>query len=242
MCKPVTDFEILDSIPGLYLPGPDLIVISDLHLGLEASMTSSGNYVPEFQLDEIKEELLNLQELSGSKRILVNGDLKNQHSTTYSEKQEVKKLLDFLTSNFEDVIVIKGNHDLFLDEIIEDYGLRLLESYVEDKILFTHGDKKVDKKKEFETIVIGHEHPALALEDDIGVTEKIPCLLHGNTDLGELFVLPPFSKISNGSEINRMKKKDLLSPILKEIELDQLEAYAISREGGVYNFGKLQDL
>lgn len=235
------EFEILDSLPALYLKDLDLIVISDLHLGLEGSMTSQGNYVPEFQLENIKDELKKLKELSGSDRILVNGDLKNEYSTAYSEKREVEDLLDFLNKEFEDIILIKGNHDTFLDQLIEDKGLRLLESYKENEVLFIHGHEELDNK-EFSTIVIGHEHPALALTDDIGVTEKVRCLLHGETSLGELFVLPAFSEISNGSEINKMKEDDLLSPILKEVDLDCLTAYAISREGGTYNFGKLQNL
>jgi len=237
----VTEFEILDSLPAIYLPELDLIVLSDLHLGLEASMTSQGNYVPTFNLEDIKEEINLLKELSGADRILVNGDLKNEYSTSYSEKKEVTEIVKFLKDNFEDVIIIKGNHDLFLEDLLKENGVRLLDSYQEKSILFVHGHEKLEDE-DFDTLVIGHEHPALALKDDIGVTEKEPCLLHGETSLGELFVLPPYSKISNGSAVNNMRKSDLLSPILKEINLDQLKAYVVSREGGVYDFGKLQDL
>ena len=241
MCQPVTDFEILDSLPAIYMPELDLIVLSDLHLGLEASMTSKGNYVPTFHLEEVKEELSKLKELSNADRILINGDLKNEYSTSYSEKSEIKELIDFLQTKFSDIIIIKGNHDLFLEDLLKEKGLRLLDSYKEDGILFVHGHEELEDE-EFDTVVIGHEHPALSLKDDIGVKEKIPCLLHGQTKLGELFVLPPYSKISNGTGINKARKRDLLSPVLKEVDIDKLKAYAISREGGVYDFGKLQNL
>lgn len=236
----MTDFEIIDSKPAVYFPGIDLIALSDLHLGLEASMTSKGHYIPEFQLDELKEEISLLKNETGSDRILINGDLKNQYSTTYSEKKEVSELLDFLTEEFEDVIIIKGNHDTFLEETVEDKGLRTLESYKEDEILFVHGHEEIEES--FESLVIGHEHPALALTDEVGVTEKVPCLLHGDTEKGEIFVLPAFSKISNGSEVNRMESSELLSPILREIDLQDFKAYAVSREGGVFDFGKLYNL
>lgn len=234
------DFEIIDSKPAVYFPGLDLIAIADLHLGLEASMNSRGHYIPEFQLEDIKEELELLQEETGSKRILINGDLKNQFSTSYSEKREIGELLDFLSERFEDIIIIEGNHDTFLEETIEDRGLRMLESYEEDGVLFVHGHEEIEK--EFDTVVIGHEHPALVLEDEIGVTEKVPCLLHGETEKGRIIVLPAFSKISNGSEVNRMNSSELLSPILQETGIENFEATAISREGGVYEFGKIQNL
>ena len=237
----MTEFEILDSLPAIYLPKLDLIVLSDLHLGLEASMTSKGNYVPTFHLEEVKEEIEKLKEISDADRILINGDLKNEYSTSYSEKEEIRELIQFLKDRFSDTIIIKGNHDLFLEDLLKDQGLRLLDSYKEDNILFVHGHEKLDDE-EFDTLVIGHEHPALSLKDDIGVTEKVPCLLHGETDLGEIFVLPPYSKISNGSAVNNMKASDLLSPILKEVDLNRLKAHVISREGGVYDFGKLQNL
>lgn len=235
----MTEFEIIGNYPAIYFPELDLIAISDLHLGLEASMTSRGNYIPEFQLDQIIEELEEIRELTDCDRILINGDLKNQYSTSYSEKSEIDDLLSFLTDQFEDVIVIQGNHDTFTDSILEEHGLRPLEQYEEDGVLFTHGDERPDQ--DWSTIVIGHEHPALALEDDIGVTEKVDAFLHLEGEK-EIFVLPAYSPISNGSEINRMSSSELLSPILKDFNLNEFQAYAISREAGVFDFGKLRNL
>lgn len=236
----MTDFEIIDSKPAIYLPKIDLIAIADLHLGLEASMTSRGNYIPEFQLEDLKDEISDLKNETGSDNILINGDLKNQYSTTYSEKREISELLDFLKTEFEDIIIIEGNHDTFIEETVKEKGLRVLESYKKDGILFVHGHEKIDE--EFEALIIGHEHPALALTDEIGVTEKVSCLLHGETERGEIFVLPAFSKISNGSEVNRMQKSELLSPILRDTGITDFEAYAISREAGVFDFGKIHNL
>ncbi|MFP4038301.1 MAG: metallophosphoesterase [Candidatus Nanohaloarchaea archaeon] len=236
----MTEFNIIDSKPAVYFPEKGLIAVSDLHLGLEGSMTSRGHYIPEFQLEELKEELNFLKKETDAERIVVNGDLKNQYSTSYTEKNEIEELLQHLKETFKDVIIVKGNHDTFIEDTVKDKGLRTVESYSEDGLLFVHGHEKVEE--EFETLVIGHEHPALALTDEIGVTEKVPCLLHGNTERGEIIVLPAFSKISRGSEVNRMNKNELLSPILRDVGLKDFEAYAVSREGGVYDFGKVQNL
>jgi putative SbcD/Mre11-related phosphoesterase len=195
----ILDFQTVDSKPALYHPELDLVVISDIHLGLEGSMTSKGSYVPRFQLDDIKEELKEIREEKDAGRILVNGDLKNQFSTSYTEKQEIDEFLEFLKEEFEEVILIEGNHDTFLDNTAEKHGLELRESFREDGVLFVHGHEEIEG--DFETLVIGHEHPALVLTDDVGVKEKIDCLLYGEIEEGNIVVMPAYSKISNGSGV-----------------------------------------
>jgi putative SbcD/Mre11-related phosphoesterase len=235
-------FETVDSIPCLYHEGLDLLVISDLHLGLEGSMTSDGSYVPKFQLGDILQEIKESREKTGATRILVNGDLKNEfHKSYYSEKQEIKKFLRRLQNNFEDVIVIKGNHDKFIEKTVEDQGLKLRERYLEDGVLFLHGHEEIETEEEFDTIVIGHEHPALSLEDEIGVVEKVDCALYGETeDEKNIVVLPAFSTISNGTRINEIPQSELLSPVLRQkVDISSLKAVAISREAGVFEFPEL---
>ena len=239
------NFQNIGSQPALYNTELDILVIGDLHLGLEGSMTSKGSYVPKFQLEDIKDEIQHLQDETEASRILVNGDLKNQYSTSYTEKQELDEFLKFLQETFEEVILIKGNHDTILDNTAEKYGLELREHYLEDKVLFTHGHMKMDNFKnfEFDTIVIGHEHPALALTDDVGVKEKVACVLYGETKDGKnLIVLPAYSKISNGSEVNNMPRSEFLSPILRENGIGNLRATVLSREGGVFEFPELSKI
>ncbi|PSH02000.1 MAG: hypothetical protein BRC26_02650, partial [Nanohaloarchaea archaeon QH_8_44_6] len=217
----VFKFQIVDSLPAIYDERTDLLVISDLHLGLEKTMTAKGNYIPQNQLDTMKEEIKKAKDRKGADRILINGDLKNQFKTSYSENEEVKELLNFLAFSFDEIIVVEGNHDTFIDSALKDNGIEMKEYHLEDGILFVHGDKRlkdidVEDEKNIDTVVIGHEHPAITLKDDIGVKEKIPALLHGNLDeKRKLVVLPAFSRIANGTSVNEVPKRELLSPILK---------------------------
>lgn len=227
-------FQTLGKKPALYHPELDLVVISDIHLGLEGSMTSKGSYIPKFQLEDMKEEIKEAREETGAERILVNGDLKNEFSTSYTEKQEIEEFLEFLSGRFDEVILIRGNHDTILDNTAEKHGLELREKYREDGYLFFHGHEEVDE--DFETLIIGHEHPALSLTDDVGVKEKIPCLLYGEVPGGKIVVMPAYSKIANGSDINVMPRQQLLSPILRKNGVSDLKAVGISREAGVLEF------
>jgi putative SbcD/Mre11-related phosphoesterase len=233
-------FKTVDSKPALYHSELDLVVISDIHLGLEGSMTSKGSYVPRFQLEDIKDELRDIREETGAERILVNGDLKNQFSTSYTEKKEIDEFLEFLKEEFEEVILIEGNHDTFLDNTAEKHGMELLESCKENDILFVHGHEEVEE--DFDTLVIGHEHPALALTDEVGVKEKIDCFLYGEIGEGEIIVMPAYSKISNGSEINNMPRQEFLSAILRENGVQSLKPIGVSREAGLFEFPKISKI
>ncbi len=234
-------FETIDSLPALYHTELDLLAVSDLHLGLEGTMTSEGSYVPQFQLEELIEDVEKAQEETGASRVLVNGDLKHEFAgTRYSEREEIKQFFRALKQNFEEVIVIRGNHDTFVDQTLEELEVELKDRYLEDGVLFVHGHEEVETD-DYETLVIGHEHPALELKDEVGVKEKIDCFLYGEQENGRrIIVMPAFSKISEGSRVNQMPQNQLLSPILRNsVDIDSLKAVAVSREAGIFEFTEI---
>lgn len=243
----IKSFETVDSLPCLYHPELDLLVLSDLHLGLEGSMTYQGSYVPQFQLDEVKKDIQKAQELTEADRVLLNGDLKHEFRYThFSEKKEIEEFMEFLEDIFSEIIVIEGNHDSYLEEVIKGGKIRFKDSYIEERILFIHGHTALKNydADEYDMIVIGHEHPALELKDDVGYTEKIDCFLYGETNSGkDLVVLPAFSKISGGSAVNNVPSKNLLSPVLRnEVDKNSLKAVGVSKEAGLFEFPELDKL
>ena len=238
-------FETVESLPLLYHPEMDLLVISDIHLGLEGTMTADGNYVPKFQLEELLEDLQTAQEETEASRILLNGDLKNEFSTSrFTERNEIKDFLDFLEENFDETIIVEGNHDAFVDSTAKRYDLNMKKFHLQEEVLFTHGHISLDEldlEEDFDTVIIGHEHPALGLEDDIGIKEKIPCFLHGEMRDGKnIIVLPAFAKVSKGNDINYTPQSELLSPILRnQVNFGKLKALGVSREGGLFKFPEI---
>lgn len=239
----IFDFETVKSFPCLYHPDLDLIVLSDLHLGLEGSVSHQGNYVPQFQLEGIKKDIRKAKHATGASRVLINGDLKHEFKRTrFSEKKEIKEFIQLMKELFEEVIVVKGNHDTFLEEILS--GVEFKESYTEEELMFVHGHKSFKPDKDYSTLVIGHEHPALELKDEIGVTEKIDCFLYGEMKNGaQIIVTPAFSKISGGQRVNNIPSSELLSPILRnEVDLGKLKAIGVDREAGLFEFPELRKL
>lgn len=242
----IKNFKTVSSIPALYHKDLELLVISDLHLGLEGGMSAKGSYVPQFQLDELLEDLEELRKRTEAKRLLINGDLKNEFKTSlYSEKKEIEEFIEKAESLFDELILIKGNHDTFIESTVEDLGYELRDYFLEREVLFTHGHISLEElevePEKYQTIVIGHEHPALELKDEIGVKEKVNCILYGKNKQDKYFiVMPAFSTISNGSGVNKMPSRELLSPILRnKIDKNSMKAIAVSREAGLFEFPEI---
>lgn len=241
-------FEIVEPYPALYWAEKELVTIADLHLGLESLMASAGVYFPKFQLKEIKQDLQEVLEDKQPRTLLINGDVKHEFSrVSYQEQDEVEELLDLLTNKVEEIKITKGNHDNYLIYALEDYDqVQLEDKFTLGDTCFLHGDKEIDPRSLDATyFIIGHEHPALSLQDEIGVSEKLPAFVYGSLETGEqkIIVMPAFSRLAQGSPLNKIGGKQLMSPILRHhVVIDQLRAVGITRETGVLRFPSLRQI
>lgn len=228
---------------ALYFRDLNLLVVSDLQIGQENYFASKGLFVPKHQTKIIIDELLKIIDDLKPKRLLINGDFK--HDFTRNSLEEFRELSNFIEKiqeKLKTIIVVKGNHDTFLPNIVKKYNLRLVEDALIENVLFTHGHKVLTKKK-FDYIVIGHEQPAIVLRAGFDKF-KLPCFLYGETkDKKNIIVMPSFSPLSSGTEINLIDKKDLLSPILRnDVDINSLKVIAIDKELGLLKLPEISKL
>lgn len=241
-------FSIVEPYPALYIEHLDAVVIADLHLGLESLMAREGTYMPRFQLSEMEDDIDAILERTGASRLIICGDLKHEFSeTSYGEREEVQELMDFLSDRVEKILLVKGNHDNYLIYPVEEYDTVELEDYfVLDGVCFMHGHEIPESLtvQEADTWIIGHEHPAITLKDEVGVTEKLSAFLYGEMGEGRrLIVLPAFSKLAEGSQVNQVPEHELLSPILRsKVEISTLRAVGVDRDAGIFPFPELHKL
>ncbi len=241
-------FKTVNGYPAVYDPETDAVVIADLHLGLESLMADSGVYMPKVQLEEAKADITALLEDTGADRIIVLGDVKHEFSeTSYGEREEVQDLLDMLAGEVDEVLLVKGNHDNYLIYAVEEYdNVELSEYFIRSGAVFVHGHEVVEnlETREADYVVMGHEHPALTLKDEIGVAEKLPAFLYGEMRDGRnILVLPAFSALAEGSQINRIDEDELLSPVLTEqVDIGALKAVGVDKEAGLFEFPELRKL
>ncbi len=235
--------EIIEPHPAIYIEELEAVAIADLHLGYEGILAEKGIFLPKTQFKKEMEMLLEILERKKVKRVIINGDIKHEFSeTSYHEFKEVGDMLAFLKARCQEVILIKGNHDNYIARVSNRFGVKLYEELEVGDYHFLHGHRTPTYLKASH-LIIAHEHPAIILYDDVGGREKINCLLYGDIKLkGEskkIAVLPAFSTLAMGSEVNLIPHQELLSPILREIDVEKLKVIGISRDVGCLDFQEL---
>jgi uncharacterized protein len=209
----------------------DYLIISDLHIGIEETINKQGVLIPRFQFKELKEKLKPL--LKNIKTVVINGDLKHEFGTiSEQEWKSTLEILDLLSEDNRKVILVKGNHDTILGPIAKKKNLEILDKYIIDDITILHGNKMEEITTN--TIIIGHEHPAITINDEIR-TENYKCFLKGKYKNKVLLVLPSFNLVNQGSNVLDQKS---MSPYIERLK--DFEVFVA--EDKVYNFGKIKDL
>ena len=213
-----------------------LLIFSDFHIGFEEALNKQGFLLPRFQFKDIIQRLEKIFAKVKPDTIVVNGDIKHEFGRiSEQEWRETLKLIEFLAKHCKKLLLTKGNHDKILGPIAEKRNIELIDSYEADSIMVIHGNKIPKDLKKYKTIVIGHEHPAISIQER-GRVEKFKCFLVGKYNRKTLIVLPSFNLVTEGTDITRQKT---LSPFLKQ-NLGNFEAYVVADK--TYKFGKLKNL
>lgn len=212
------------------------IVIGDVHIGYEEALNKQGYMVPRTHFKDIMERMAKILDIIKPERAILIGDVKHEFGTISSQEwRETLQFLDLLLSRCMSVILIKGNHDTVLGPIAKKRRLEIVQQHIMDGVLFVHGDKIPDIPANVNTVVIGHEHPAVMIRDKIR-SETYKCFLKGTYKKKTLIVLPSFHPLSEGTNVLHDR---LLSPFLQR-DISSFDVYAVADR--VYCFGKLKNL
>lgn len=219
----------------IYIPKEKCIVAADFHIGYESALEQDGIHIPRFQTQTVQDALLNLLDKYSPEKFVILGDLKHDFSrNAEQEKKDISAILRILTKNTE-VVLIKGNHDNYLENISSRFSLPVLEQYEIDGVTLVHGHKNILSRP----VIIGHEHPSIRLTDSVGAFLKLPCFMHLKAE--GIVVLPAFSPLSAGTDVTRASSNSYLSPILKSANVKEAELIACS-DIGLIPLGKLSSL
>lgn len=176
------------------------IVVADLHLGYEDRQAGSSGLVTDTStvVDRIGSLIRRAQEASPIERVVLAGDVIDDFSLkSVARRVEITRALARLGRD-RDLVLIKGNHDTMLPTL--KTGLAVRDSFLDGNVLIAHGDRALEAVapgsdlRSAETIVIGHEHPVLALSDGLRL-ERFKCFVrvpHVTTPYGikEVIVMP----------------------------------------------------
>ena len=214
-------------------------IVADLHIGLEKELVEEGVFFPSTQFNEMKQ---NLEELIGDfaiEKLIFAGDFKQNFSdASRQEWNETKKLIAFLSEKLVKIVFVRGNHDNYLKTIISRDNVAFNDDYFAlGDIAVAHGHRDIVPLYAFRTIVVGHEHPAIFLKDDLGLGVKLPCFLY-KKGKPNIIVLPAFSPLVEGVDVLSISSKDFLSPVLRRFDIGDFIPVAV--EENFYKFPEIR--
>jgi len=232
--------------------GQRVLVVADLHLGLEASLRKVGMHLPS-QTTSRLHHLLRLVKRTGSERLVLLGDVKHTiGGFSVQEREELPRFFEELLAKVKEVDVVVGNHDGCLKEAAPE-GVRFHQHLVIDNVGLTHGHSwPPDEVMECEHVIMGHDHPTILFLDELGQRCFYPAWVRAKLDPGKAgarykkakaggngLIMPAFDDLGCGTPLNLQGVK-LLGPLLAN-GVFQLATATVHLVDGTF-LGELKDL
>jgi putative SbcD/Mre11-related phosphoesterase len=219
----------------LHIPEERTVVVADLHIGYESALEAEGIHIPRIQTNAIKQSLAQIIEKYEPDRLVVLGDLKHEFSRNLGqEMRDVRAVLDSVSNQVE-VILVKGNHDNYLENIVSRIQIPVVPQYKAAGLTFVHGHQPCADRP----LIMGHEHPSIKIVEKVGAYLKMPCFVYLREE--GILVLPAFSPLASGTDLTGITPAEYLSPIMKNIDVGRGEIIACS-DIGLLPLGKLAAL
>ena len=248
--------KFIKNYPALFIEEIEVLVIADLHIGIEYELYESGINIPS-QVKEISKIIENLIRKTRAKKLVILGDLK--HKVPGMSWQELKDIPRFLTqlSSKVEVIVCKGNHDDQIEKIIPE-GIKIhgTRGFKIKNFGFFHGHTWPSKElMTCDYLIMAHSHPRIEFKDKFDYKMIESVWVKGKIDQEkikkryklkktgklEVIIMPAFNRLLGGTSVNVKRKSDeLLGPLLKNnfIDMNFAEIYLLD---GTY-LGKLGNI
>ena len=213
------------------LEGGRTAVIGDLHLGYEAALEDEGIFLPKINTGTIRDTLNRIISRYEPAQIILLGDIKHDfRRSKYGASSEIRGILELL-NEAADTLVVKGNHDNYIQNVLEGMEMTAVDYVDVAGFRLEHGH--VDSG--VRPVIIGHEHPAVRIPGAGG--SKIQCFVLAREE--GVLVIPPFSPFSAGNDL--LSEGAVMSPALRNCDIGRAEIFGVS-DLGIMELGTLSGL
>jgi len=228
--------EFLPDGPGLLLEGGRrLLVVADLHFGIESDMARHGIHIR----SNTGRRLQRLQACISKTApdvLVILGDLKHRvPATSRQEYREIPRVLEALRERVA-LRVCPGNHDVGLARHLRDDELLPVRGAVIDDCGFYHGHTFPDPALQGRLVFLGHCHPAISVRDEVGYAIRAEpgylysrieesCLFPGSameSGSTRLMFVPAFNEFSGGVDVTGIPASGL-GPATRCLETETAE-------------------
>ncbi len=162
-----------------------ILVIADLHIGIEAELRARAWHVGS-RTKERLERLMSCIELARPDLLLILGDIKhNLPRTTRQEYHELPEFLERIRSSVP-VRIVPGNHDTSISRFIREEETLAKTGALVDGTGYLHGHTALSPDLLGHLIISGHHHPLVSVNDEVGCALRSPAYLLAALDPGLL--------------------------------------------------------
>jgi hypothetical protein len=171
--------------------GERILVITDLHLGIEFELAKSGISIP-YQTDRFLRELLGLIREYDPDRLLLLGDVKHGVPyTSFQERREIPRFFNALLEEVPRIGITRGNHDASIDKYLpEEVSLYSSKGVIlgrDPKIAAFHGHAWPHPTTlSSDIVLVGHNHPTVLIPTPIGLNISKRAWIKGDCNVERL--------------------------------------------------------
>jgi len=183
--------------PALFLPSRGTVLVTDLHLGKEASFRSHGLGIPEGDSAADLERLSRLLTACGAVRMIILGDFFHARSGR-SEELDTSLLRWRLRHPEVELLLIRGNHDRGAGDPPSALGIDCRTGPVEEAgLVLCHEPGGRDPGPAGGYTLAGHLHPSVVLKGGGRERMRLPCFWFGVRE----GVLPAFGRFTGTAPV-----------------------------------------
>ena len=208
---------------AVHLPAADALLLADLHVGRARASDVS------FPLGERGDLASRLETLLGTfepEQVVLVGDVLHEFGDVSDYAREtLRTLAEASRGAGARLRLVAGNHDPMLPTVWEGTVHDVLRLDGSVTVRHGHEDPRGNDDVEDggedgtdsdpELYVVGHDHPTITIEG-----QRRPCFLYGpDTYRGAgVLMLPAFSRLAAGVEVNGMRARDFDSPLIRDAD------------------------
>ncbi|MBS3778353.1 MAG: metallophosphoesterase [Candidatus Thermoplasmatota archaeon] len=224
--------------PALFIKEKDMLVITDLHIGIENELQDQGLHVSS-QLPHMWYILKRLIDDYQPKNIVILGDIKHSiPQTPFHEKKQLRSFFQQL-NELATIHIIPGNHDGNIQWYLpDDVLLHESDGVLFDTLGCVHGHRwPKEAVMNASYLLMGHTHPTLLLQDRLKYETYESCWVKTGLNIEQakekydsfneelqIIVLPAFNPLCGGMAVN---KEGVMGPMNALIDKKKSEYFLL---------------
>ncbi|WP_323674926.1 metallophosphoesterase [Halorubellus sp. PRR65] len=197
---------------AVYVSGSDVLVLADLHVG---RADASDVDFPVGERAHLRDRLEALLDAFAPETVVFAGDVLHRFEYVPAVAREtLDELVASVAAAGADLVATPGNHDPQLPGVLD---APTPDCHRFDDVVVCHGHEPpaedAASASDVALYVVGHDHPTIDIEG-----QRRPTYLYGpGTYRGsDVLLLPSFTELAAGVEVNGMWTDDFSSPLVTD--------------------------